>query len=262
MSTPTAAVRRPMHYRENWSHLGTYFVIGESTDGHSTHSVYVEKHYLDAYRESGRWPDGAVLVKEVMHTAGARLTTGDANWATTPDVWFVMVKDSEGRFPENPALGRRLGLGAVSGWGPVRSGGDQITRKTALAATFRRKLRISSTCKATRLCARSLDAMSSRSGALTTRMASTAASRSARQRGGEVFAQVCAICHAIDSDRTKLGPGLAVVAREGKLPSGIDASEESILRQINNGGRGMPAFERHLDEQQKADVIAYLKTPH
>lgn len=102
-------ISRPRNYRDGWTHLGSYFVMNESPRGHGIHQVYTEKRYIDAYNATGQWPDGAVIVKEVLYTAGDQLTTGAASWATEPNVWFVMVKDQQGRFPGNPLWG--------SGWG-------------------------------------------------------------------------------------------------------------------------------------------------
>ena len=37
------------------------------------------------------------------------MTTGDAHWAKDTKVWFVLIKDSKGRYPNNPLWG--------DGWG-------------------------------------------------------------------------------------------------------------------------------------------------
>jgi len=49
------------------------------------------------------------LVKEVFGTDHAQLTTGDAHWASQTKVWFVLIKDTKGRYPGNPLWG--------DGWG-------------------------------------------------------------------------------------------------------------------------------------------------
>ena len=42
--------------------------------------------------------------------AHGRMTTGQANWATdATKVWFVMIKDRKGRYPNSPLWG--------DGWG-------------------------------------------------------------------------------------------------------------------------------------------------
>ena len=57
----------------------------------------------------GKFPDGAVLVKEITNADAAKLTTGESSWSTDMKVWFVMIKDSKGRFPDNHLWG--------DGWG-------------------------------------------------------------------------------------------------------------------------------------------------
>ena len=79
---PDGAIRRPAEYRAEWTHLGTYAVINESEAGHGLHEVYAERSNIEAYNKTGEWPDGATIVKEVRHTDGAKMTTGDSHWAT------------------------------------------------------------------------------------------------------------------------------------------------------------------------------------
>ena len=53
----------------------------------------------------GKVRDGTVLVKEIFGTEHARMTTGDAHWASGTEVWFVMIKDAKGLYPGNPLWG-------------------------------------------------------------------------------------------------------------------------------------------------------------
>jgi hypothetical protein len=64
---------------------------------------------IAAYRNGGRFPDGAVLVKEVFRAATEDMTTGTVSHAHTLKGWFVMMKDNKGRFPDNKLWG--------DGWG-------------------------------------------------------------------------------------------------------------------------------------------------
>ena len=61
------------------------------------------------YRRNKKFADGTVLVKEVFGTDHAQMTTGDAHWAKDTKVWFVLIKDSKGRYLHNPLWG--------DGWG-------------------------------------------------------------------------------------------------------------------------------------------------
>lgn len=102
-------ISRPQGYAETWMHIGTWTVANEGGAGNGMHHVYTTPDVVEHYKKDGTFPDGAVLVKEVRNSRNAPMTTGQAHWATTPNVWFVMVKDTKGRFPDNPLWG--------DGWG-------------------------------------------------------------------------------------------------------------------------------------------------
>lgn len=78
-------------------------------------------------------------------------------------------------------------------------------------------------------------------------------------KGKELFESKCIVCHTPDSTEKKVGPGLKG-AREGKLPSGKNASREVILGVVNAGGGGMPVFKELLTDEEKNNVIAYVLT--
>ncbi len=78
-------------------------------------------------------------------------------------------------------------------------------------------------------------------------------------KGKEAFSQ-CAICHNADSVEKKMGPGLKGLFKKDKLADGKKASEANIRTRIDEGGTGMPPYKELLDDQQKDDLIAYLKT--
>jgi cytochrome c len=71
--------------------------------------VYTRPEDIQAYRKDGKFPDGAVLVKEITNVGSDKLTTGQSTWDKDVKIWFVMVKDSKGRFPKNDLWG--LGWG-------------------------------------------------------------------------------------------------------------------------------------------------------
>src|SRR5438477_9926577 len=78
-------------------------------------------------------------------------------------------------------------------------------------------------------------------------------------KGKEVFEQ-CGVCHNADSDEKKMGPGLKGLFKKDKLNNGKKISEATIRTQIDEGGKGMPAYKDMLSDQEKDDLIAYLKT--
>jgi len=100
-------IRKPQDYRDRYPMLGVYTVLDPK--GNEMHYTYASPGTAEFYRKNGRFADGTVLIKEVLATSHARLTTGDAHWAANTKVWFVMVKDDKGHFPNNPLWG--------NGWG-------------------------------------------------------------------------------------------------------------------------------------------------
>lgn len=78
-------------------------------------------------------------------------------------------------------------------------------------------------------------------------------------KGKEVFDQ-CSVCHNADSTETKIGPGLKGLFKHDKLANGKPVTEANVRAQINDGGNGMPSYKDILSDQEKDNVIAYLKT--
>ena len=79
-------------------------------------------------------------------------------------------------------------------------------------------------------------------------------------KGKEVFEQ-CAVCHNADSTERKMGPALKGLTKKAKLDSnGKPVNDANILEKINEGGNGMPSYKDMLTDDEKADVLAYLKT--
>jgi len=257
------AIQRPKEYRDHWTHLGTYAVINESEAGHGLHEVYTERSNIEAYSETGEWPDGATIVKEVRHTDGAKMTTGDSHWATNINVWFVMVKDREGRFPNNPIWGEGWGWALFKGSEPDKQAATDY-KTDCLGCHIPAKsddwvyvggyplLRDDPFADSSVVSMKAVDSSPRAMGQVDFGAGSA-------QSGAELFADKCKVCHNADSKERKFGPGLAGLATE-KLPSGKDASPENILRQIIEGGNGMPSFGNALGNAEKADLVAYVKT--
>ena len=78
-------------------------------------------------------------------------------------------------------------------------------------------------------------------------------------KGKEVFDQ-CSVCHNTDTDEKKIGPSLKGLFKHDKLKNGKAVTVENVKAMINAGGNGMPSYADLLSEQEKTDVIAYLKT--
>jgi hypothetical protein len=105
------SMRVPRDYRSNYQFLGSWSIAAADPGGGSkeVHVVYALPGVVDAYRKNGHFPEGAVLVKEVFATTTATMTTGTVSRAGTLKGWFVMARDTSGRYSGNPLWG--------DGWG-------------------------------------------------------------------------------------------------------------------------------------------------
>src|SRR5262249_12906840 len=64
--------------------LGSWAVAADQGQGSKQlHVVYASPGTIAAYRTDGRFPDGAVLVKEVFKAATGQMTTGTVSHAET-----------------------------------------------------------------------------------------------------------------------------------------------------------------------------------
>ena len=87
----------------------------------------------------------------------------------------------------------------------------------------------------------------------------TAYAAGSAEKGKEVFDQ-CSVCHNADSTETKIGPGLKGLFKHDKLVNGKPVNEANVRAKIDEGGNGMPAYKDQLSDEEKTDLIAYLKT--
>lgn len=108
--------------RDGLVHLGDWFVPEGPAAGF--HHVYTQSEAIKAYRATGVFPDGTVLVKELRNHQTANYTTGaNVASATAPTQWFLMVKDAKGRFPGDPLW--------KNGWGWALFKADAPTKNVA-----------------------------------------------------------------------------------------------------------------------------------
>jgi hypothetical protein len=112
----------PADYRLKWTHLGSWSL--EDPDAKlGFHDVYTQAESVLAFQKTGKWPNGTVIVKEVRGARKGKMTTGEARWDAEIQVWFVMVKDTENAFPDNPNWGR--------GWGWALFNADDHTKNVS-----------------------------------------------------------------------------------------------------------------------------------
>ncbi len=108
--TEDGTILMPEGFR-NWTFIGTWVVAGGDEEGGAAglHNVYTQPETVSHFRETGAFPDGAVLVKELLSAETGDMTTGHISRAGSTDGWFIMIKDTQGRFADNPLWG--------GGWG-------------------------------------------------------------------------------------------------------------------------------------------------
>ncbi len=122
----TGQISLPVGFQRDWAFLGTWSIADEDVDSSSSasghgaaglHNVYTQREAIDQFQKTGKFPDGAVIVKELLATTTAPMTTGLVSRGTKIEGWFVMVKDTQGRFESNPLWG--------DGWGWALFSPDQ-----------------------------------------------------------------------------------------------------------------------------------------
>ena len=108
--TKDGGISLPADYREKFLHLGTWAVATTPDKPvKELHNVYTRPEDIEAYHKKGKFPDGAVLVKEITNVGSDKMTTGQSTWSKDVKIWFVMIKDAKRRFPKNDLWG--------DGWG-------------------------------------------------------------------------------------------------------------------------------------------------
>lgn len=114
----------PADFRRHLVHLGSWFV--PEGDASGFHDVYADGNAVDVYRKTGKFPDGAAIVKELRAATSGNYTTGKGvSYAnSTIKQWFVMIKDTKGRFPKNGSWGDGWG------WALVKNDGTNINTST------------------------------------------------------------------------------------------------------------------------------------
>src|ERR1700757_2989210 len=78
-------------------------------------------------------------------------------------------------------------------------------------------------------------------------------------KGKETFQQ-CGVCHNADSTEKKMGPGLKGLFQKEKMANDKKPTEANVRAKIDEGGNGMPAYKEMLSDEDKNNIIAYLKT--
>jgi hypothetical protein len=117
-------LRVPEHYRTSYQFLGSWAIASDSGKGSKQiHNVYASPGTIATYRKDGRFPDGAVLIKEVFQATTQPMKTGTVSHADKLAGWFVMVKESNNIHPTNKLWG--------DGWAWSWFNADNPTKTTS-----------------------------------------------------------------------------------------------------------------------------------
>ena len=275
----------PADFPNGFVFIGSWAVNGTSGVA-EIHAVYSRPIDVSNYKETGKFLDGALLVKEVSATLGAKHTTGNAFWAHESKTWFLMIKDSRERFPSNPLWG--------DGWGWAQF--DPGTKKQ-ISTNYE------TDCLSCHIPARKSDwvyayaypvlgpkgqAILPKDAGMGDRAEDTSGDSgvivgqgagSHVAAGKVAFGKNCAACHSVTTGGAGIGPSLAgVVGRKvGTSPgyayspamsnSEIIWTPENIAKHLEKPAELIPGnrmgnlFPRGVqDARQRGDIIAYLQT--
>lgn len=278
----------PKGFPSGFTFIGSWAVAGDGGVA-DIHSVYAKPSDIEAFKQTGKFPDGAVLIKEVSATRGATHTTGEAFWPTETKTWFMMIKDTEGRFQTNPLWG--------DGWGWAQFDPKDTTRQ--IATDYK------SDCQGCHTPVKDLDWVytyaypslgpkgqvnipaGARAGGMADGAAGhggTGTTKTANEQGdaatGKIaFDATCQACHSISPGQSGIGPSLAGVAgrkagagdgydySQQLLASGIIWTPENLAKHLEKpkdfipGNRMGNLFPNGVqDARQRKDIIAYLQT--
>ncbi len=113
----------PKDFR-SWYFLGSWGVATDEegkVGSQGFHNVYTQPETVEAFRKSGKFPDGAVLVKELLKAKTDSMTTGEISYAAETEGWFIMIKDTEGRFKGNKLWGKGWGWSLFKAKDPTKA---------------------------------------------------------------------------------------------------------------------------------------------
>jgi mono/diheme cytochrome c family protein len=79
--------------------------------------------------------------------------------------------------------------------------------------------------------------------------------------GRRIYDNYCDRCHAPYSSRGRQGPSMKGILKRQYLPeSGMPANDDRVSDVVRFGRDKMPAYGQVLNQQQIADLLAYLHT--
>jgi hypothetical protein len=112
----------PADYRDHYEYLGTWSAAADKAPGaKQLHVVYASPGTRAAFRRTGKFPDGTVLVKEQFDAETAPMTSGTVSHEEKLLGWFVLVKNDTGRHAGNPLWGEGWGWSHFNAGAPTHT---------------------------------------------------------------------------------------------------------------------------------------------
>lgn len=97
-------LERPAGYR-SWVYVGAPLTPNDMNNGQAAfpefHSVYIDPESFEAYKRTGEWREGTVLLKELV-TVGAKSSTSGKGYFMGDFVGLEAAVKSAERFPDEP----------------------------------------------------------------------------------------------------------------------------------------------------------------
>jgi hypothetical protein len=116
---------RPQNHRE-WIFVGAPVTPNDMNDGHAAfpefHNVYIDPLSYANYKQTGKFADGTVILKELVAVGGKVMDSGNGYFQGDFNGLEAMVKDRK-RFPEEPGGWAFFRFGEAPHYKPV---GDRM----------------------------------------------------------------------------------------------------------------------------------------
>jgi cytochrome P460 len=100
--TADGKLKQPVGYRK-WVYVGEVITPNDMNDGEATfpefHSVYIDPETFDEYEKTGKFRDGAVVVKELSSVGSKKASSGNGYFQgefTGLEAAIVLVRSSTG----------------------------------------------------------------------------------------------------------------------------------------------------------------------
>ena len=108
-----------------------------------------------------------------------------------------------------------------------------------------------------KILAAALAALVSVTSACATRDDASAAGKTKGGNARELYARNCAVCHGPAGEGKQVGTLSVPPLREGRAVQDPDAQ---LLKQIHDGGNGMPTFKYTLTDDEIQDLLRFVRT--